>query len=91
MPSHKHSVSSYVAGWEGWSKGDIGAYFLNYTLFENSNAATQNVYRGSSNNYQVTNTGSGQAHNHGDTGSNLSSSQSIMPPYLTVYMWKRTA
>ena len=35
--------------------------------------------------------GGGQAHNHGNTGSNLSSSQSIMPPYLAVYVWKRTA
>lgn len=35
--------------------------------------------------------GGGGAHNHGNTGSNLSSSQSIMPPYLVVYMWKRTA
>ena len=43
--------------------------------------------------------GSGEAHNHGSTGaasnsttnSKLSSSQSIMPPYLAVYVWKRTA
>ena len=45
--------------------------------------------------YQGTNnytnyTGSSQAHSHGNTGSNLSSSQSIMPPYLVVYMWQRT-
>ena len=36
------------------------------------------------------NMGSNQAHDHGNTGSNLSSSQSIMPPYLVVYMWQRT-
>ena len=43
--------------------------------------------------------GSGEAHNHGSTGaasnsttnSKLSSSQSIMPPYLAVYVQKRTA
>lgn len=33
-----------------------------------------------------TSTGGGQAHNHGDTGSS-----SNMPPYLIVFMWKRTA
>lgn len=37
------------------------------------------------------NMGSGEAHSHGDTGSSLSSSQSIMPPYLAVYMWKRVS
>lgn len=31
-------------------------------------------------------TGGGAAHNHGDTGTS-----SNMPPYLTVYMWKRVA
>ena len=91
MPVHNHYVSSYVAGWEGWAMGDIGAYYLNYTTFENPDASTKYVHRGSSGNYQVANTGGGAAHNHGNTGSNLSSSQSIMPPYLAVYVWKRTA
>lgn len=89
IPSHKHNVSSYVAGWEGWPMGDIGAYYLDYRTFENPSATTNNVHRGSSNNYQVGNTGGGQGHNHGNTGSNLSSQQSIMPPYLVVYVWKR--
>ena len=31
-------------------------------------------------------TGSGQAHNHGNTGSS-----SNMPPYLAVYVWKRVS
>lgn len=34
----------------------------------------------------TTATGGGQAHNHGNTGSS-----SNVPPYLAVYMWKRTA
>ena len=40
-------------------------------------------------------TGGGQPHNHGETtasspgtNSKLSSSQSILNPYITVYMWK---
>ena len=36
-------------------------------------------------------TGGGQGHSHGNTGSAGSSSQSIIPPYLAVYMWKRIA
>ena len=34
-------------------------------------------------------TGGGEAHNHGETSSSLSSNQSILNPYITVYMWKR--
>ena len=40
--------------------------------------------------------GGGKAHNHGNTGtatpgtnSQLSSTESIINPYITVYMWKR--
>ena len=34
--------------------------------------------------------GSGNAHSHGDTGSALSE-QNILGPYVTCYIWKRTA
>ena len=94
MPSHKHGVSSYVSGWEGWSKGDIGAYFLDYGAFENPDASTKNVYRGSSGNYQVTNTGGSASHSHGNTGSTTpgnTGASSSLPPYKTIYMWQRTA
>ena len=36
--------------------------------------------------YKPTDTGGGKPHSHGDTGS-----ANHMPPYLAVYMWKRTA
>lgn len=41
----------------------------------------------------VTNTGSGGAHTHSGTTNGAGGSQphNNMPPYLTVYMWKRTA
>ena len=35
-------------------------------------------------------TGGGSSHNHGPTGSAGDSSQNVMNPYITVYMWKRT-
>ena len=35
--------------------------------------------------------GSNGTHSHGDTGNAGSTTQDIMPPYLTVYVWKRTA
>ena len=34
----------------------------------------------------IGNTGSGGSHGHGDTGST-----NALPPYITCYMWKRTA
>lgn len=39
-------------------------------------------------------TGSGQAHNHGNTGSTTpgaTGSSSNLPPYKVVYAWERTA
>lgn len=36
-------------------------------------------------------TGGGQPHNHGNTGNALSTTQSIMPPYVAYYCWRRTA
>lgn len=47
--------------------------------------AYQNSYRTSSKNSTDT-TGGGQPHNHGNTGQ-----ASNLPPYLSVYIWKRTA
>lgn len=35
--------------------------------------------------------GGGGSHSHGNTGNGLSTTQDIMPPYLAVYVWKRTA
>lgn len=37
------------------------------------------------------NFGKNVAHNHGDTGNALNENQNILPPYIAVYMWKRTA
>lgn len=37
----------------------------------------------------IGNTGSGEAHNHGFTGT--AATINTLPPYLAVYMWKRTA
>ncbi len=41
-------------------------------------------------NYKSSVLGGGLSHNHGNTGYSLNNSQSIMPPYLAVYIWKRT-
>jgi hypothetical protein len=42
----------------------------------------------------IENTGGGASHSHGNTGSTTpgnTGSSSSLPPYLAVYMWKRTS
>lgn len=41
--------------------------------------------------HSINSTGSGQAHNHGATGSSLSSTFDITPACVAAYCWKRTA
>ena len=91
MPSHQHrSVSSKngaISDYFGGSTADYG-----FTDGVNSPACTA-----SANCYAMSSfTGGGAAHNHGETtasspgtNSKLSTSQSILNPYITVYIWKR--
>ena len=95
IPSHCHQVSSRmysngasngstfnIAGWGSPASGS-NHYIIN--IQGTAASLSSGSYVG------ALNTGGGQAHNHGNTGSSGSSSQSIMPPYLAVYVWKRTA
>ena len=85
LPAHSHgqywisgdgNVNPYVSASSGSSQG---VYYKGQTSWYNSGKAR--VY--------TADTGGNTAHNHGSTGSAGSSSQSIMPPYLVVYAWKR--
>lgn len=93
IPSHSHSTTERVAGYNGWPYGTINnqIYVWDWSGCLNPDSRAYTGYMGNNSLPPTGNTGGGGAHNHGNTGSNLSSSQSIMPPYLTVYMWKRTA
>mgnify|MGYP000421080288 CR=1 FL=1 len=79
MPSHNGHLSSGIAGGAPYEKG-------NYKGFLNSDKMTPysdigrgwNVYAGNEMHPASESVGGGQAHNN-------------MPPYLSVYMWKRTA
>lgn len=96
MPSHNHrgriaySESGYgveIPPWsaylDGSGSGPWGASGNN--SIKGTNGTTTLTDRNSRNLSMGLATGGGGAHNHGNTGSS-----SNMPPYLTVYMWKRT-
>ena len=97
MPSHSHYASTGGAGShshtlsvdiygnpDGWS--DYGRNYWNNN-WGSSNPSTSPV-GDHTHTVTVESTGSGQGHTHtmGSTGST-----SNIPPYLAVYMWKRTA
>lgn len=80
MPSHSHDMDDVVYG--NYKnrlgiRGDGGG---------GKNLVPTMTQTNSYSKYLPTNTGGGQPHSHGDTGS-----ANHMPPYITVYVWKRIA
>lgn len=71
--------------WDAWAE-TAATDLISFTASKNWTGATSSVGGGGS--HAHGNTGSAGT---GATGSALSSSQSILPPYITCYMWKRTA
>lgn len=87
IPAHKHRQVIYYDGQTAGSTN--GAYnpqaVWSYPAKEGTGQFTET-------------TGGGGSHSHGNTGSaspstnsKLSTAQSILQPYITCYMWKRTA
>lgn len=88
---HAHSTSGNVGG------STSGAGSGNSHTHSGANTSTTRTTNGISANHThsftasgtVGNNGSGNAHNHGFTGT--AATIDVLPPYTTVYMWKRIA
>ena len=80
LPSHRHEGLF----WTGGSSANLEAKSDSGTTYRR--VISTNGEGGGSNHYYTGYSGSGAAHSHGDTGS-----ASSLPPYLAVYVWKRTA
>lgn len=98
IPAHNHILRTY------WYGGDLSGYSFNWS--NGARQGSYDVTSGSwPNAGSMDNTGGGGAHNHGNTGgkalttnsttpgstgSSLSSTTSIMQPYIVMYIWRRT-
>ena len=80
MPSHKGHLSSGIAGGVPMGKGNYEGYLNSNVMnaYPGGNYRGWNVYAGNEMHPASEAVGEGWAHNN-------------MPPYLCVYIWKRTA
>ena len=78
MPSHGHRMC--ISGYVGWETQHISGYVLNYNsdAILNASAVETDLPHTAIGNLNIIGNGGDAAHNN-------------MPPYLTIYMWKRTA
>ena len=78
MPSHAHHMR--ISGYVGWGTEHISGYVLNHQsdAILNKSIGGIDLPHTSVGDLNIIGTGGNAAHNN-------------MPPYLTIYMWKRTA
>ena len=98
LPDHRHTFTTDSAGDHTHSLnrvlGNSGGAWTGDTAGNLSGSGRKFGYINSDNTIKtVTNTGSGGAHTHSGTTNGAGGTQphNNMPPYLTVYIWKRVA
>ena len=83
MPNHQHRS---VVG----KNGDVLDFFGGSGMHAGLTHGSEEPLSSTPSYYAMSSfTGGSQPHNHGETTSSLSSAQSILNPYITVYIWKR--
>lgn len=98
MPSHGHGVGYYASSNNYVPKNstDFRSFRYQsdvYTPYINGVLTDMGPSGYTYENF-IENTGKGASHSHGDTGSTTpgnTGSSSSLPPYLAIYVWKRTA
>lgn len=83
--AHTHSIT----GTTGAASGNTANSSAFNTGAASGNTANSSAMDSGAASGNTANAGSGGAHNHGFTGT--AASINVMPPYYTVYMWRRTA
>lgn len=76
MPTHSHWLLNY-------NENGTAASYTNSSV-------KSDINKGFGGNVKTNVEGAGQSHSHGNTGASGGQSISIMQPYVTCYMWKRT-
>ena len=91
-PSSGESWGYVTLNINGWHTHDLSGSTASDGSHSHTISGSVSQYSGSTGSASGTtgSAGSGNAHAHGDTGSALSD-QNILGPYVTCYIWKRTA
>ena len=93
MPKHFHQMigPTFTTGYPQNDQGGYGTFFGG-TPDDGGNAyGTWSTGGGVSSGSQSTGTSNGNSHDHSFSGSFSGSSLSVVQPYISVYMWTRTA
>ena len=86
IPSHRHEYLEALSGSQKVYTGESIGNTNTQMGLQNNTGSNSSNYK---DNVRTSTTGGGQGHDH--TATFTGTMQNTMPPYLAVYMWKRTA
>jgi hypothetical protein len=93
MPKHFHQMigPTFTTGYPQNDQGGYGTFFGGTPDDGGTQYGTWSVGGGASSGGQSTGTANGNSHDHSFSGSFSGSATSVVQPYISVYMWNRTA